>query len=181
MTSERRRAPRPTRRRLFNLGGFFYAPKRMRGSVIVVALAAIVVLASASCDEEYKECYPGDFLGCSCANGAVGYAACSPSGSFTSTACVCDGTTPGIDGGAPDARSDDAEAEPDAATCALDAGPDAGLKKYAESCARNEECESCRCESFAGQNICTTTCTTVDQCPAPADACTNRGVCRPPL
>ena len=150
----------------------------MRAFVLVVVAALLAV--AGGCEEQSKTCYPGDYLGCTCAGGANGYALCSPSGDFASSTCVCNGTTPGIDGGTRDAAADARADAADAGACVPDAGGDAGLKKYFEPCTTSAECETCVCENFGGSLKCTTTCTSVDQCPAPADACTNRGVCRPP-
>jgi len=127
----------------------------MRGAL----LSVVVVLVALACDEEFAPCYPGDFVGCACASGARGYAACT---NETYGACVCDGVTPGLDAGR-DAT----------ATCG-------GTKPLFDDCAANAECASCRCETFGTRGRCTVPCTSVAECPAPADVCTNRGVCRPP-
>jgi hypothetical protein len=62
----------------------------------VVLLIIIATHATLGCDEEYKTCYPGDYLGCTCPNGQPGFAACA---NEAYGQCVCDGTTPGLDAG----------------------------------------------------------------------------------
>lgn len=64
--------------------------------IALAAMALCVLAAAAACDEDFADCYPGDYRGCTCPNGAAGYAACT-SGAYGS--CVCDGQTPGIDAG----------------------------------------------------------------------------------
>jgi hypothetical protein len=142
------------------------------------------VRALGGCDEEYKACYPGDFIACTCVSGALGYARCAPLGDYLTSVCVCDGKTPGVDGGRGDAGGD-GSAEADGSACLADAGiegdAEAGSRRpYFEPCTTNEDCASCLCERFAGSGRCTLPCTTLEQCPAPADACTSRNVCRPP-
>jgi hypothetical protein len=156
----------------------------MRGSRPIVVLVAMLAVAriAAGCEEDFKECYAGDYLGCTCENGRTGYAACSAQSDYASSQCVCDGTTPGVDASRPDTGSDAAldASTGDAASCAGDAG-DAGRKKLFEPCTAADECEGCRCESFGTKGqLCTISCTSGEQCPAPSDMCTNRGVCRPP-
>ncbi|MCW5815152.1 MAG: hypothetical protein KIT84_29265 [Labilithrix sp.] len=129
---------------------------------------AVVVAAAAACDEDYKACYEGDYVACTCGGDTLGYARCNANERFD--ACVCDGTTPGLDAGR--------ESGAVAPACVPDAGV---VRKYFEECTSNEECETCRCESFQGRGLCTTTCTNVTECAPPSDACTNRGVCRPPV
>ncbi len=152
----------------------------MRASVLVVAVAiGITVTTLGGCDEDYEECYPGDYQSCDCAGGAFGYAACSPAGDFRSATCVCDGTTPGVDAG--DGRSPERSANDGGACVADDGGVDGGRRGYAEACSAAGDCASCLCESFAGlPPICSAPCTTVEECPSPSEQCTNRGVCRPP-
>jgi hypothetical protein len=138
---------------------------------------ALVARAVGGCGEDYdRTCYAGDYRGCQCPGGGWGYARCTPLGEFD-TVCACDGTTPGVDAGK-DTGGPPPDAE-GAEVCISDAGADGGVKKYLEVCTTNAECETCLCEVFAGSGRCTKRCTSLDPCPAPADACTNRGVCRP--
>ena len=154
----------------------------MRASVPILLGATLVVArAAAGCDEASPECHAGDYLGCTCADGGAGYAACSSRGNYDTSACVCDGTTPGLDAGTPDgAGSTTGDAMLDGGSCTRDAG-DAALRTLFESCTTAEDCESCTCVSFGSKGaLCTTRCTSPAQCAAPAVTCTNRGVCRPP-
>ncbi|MBX3203429.1 MAG: hypothetical protein KF764_00110 [Labilithrix sp.] len=154
----------------------------MRGSVTLVALALVLLARTvAGCGEDFADCYAGDFVACSCADGGAGYAACSARGDYASSACVCDGT-PGVDAAARGSAVDAAptrDAASDASACAADA--EAGSKKLFEPCTTSDECEDCACEAFGARGqLCTRSCTSLDDCPAPSSACTNRGVCRPP-
>lgn len=140
--------------------------------LLLAALAGSGTFALiASCGEDYKDCYGSDYLGCSCPDGGWGYAKCSPLGDFVTAICVCDGTTPGLDAGPIEAGGTDAAAE---ASCA-----DAGDGGYFAPCATNDDCASCLCEKFGDAGRCTKSCASLADCPAPADACTSRGVCRP--
>ncbi|MCW5834151.1 MAG: hypothetical protein KIS78_17265 [Labilithrix sp.] len=150
----------------------------MRGPVPLVAVAlALAARATAGCGEDFADCYAGDFVACSCADGGAGYAACSARGDYASSACVCDGT-PGIDAAAGEGALD-AGGSHDARACAEDAG-DGGRARLFEPCSTDGDCEGCACASFGDRGqLCTRSCATPDECPA-SSACTNRGVCRPP-
>lgn len=70
--------------------------RRRRAAIASTAVAlATVVLA---CVKDQPNCYVGEYQGCLCADGGFGYAACAASQDGY-VACVCDGTTPGIDSG----------------------------------------------------------------------------------
>ena len=73
----------------------------MRG-LLVLAMTLLVVLASTpgtlACSPSYPPCYRGEYQGCTCASGAHGYQACNVTEDGFQ-GCVCDGTTPGADGG----------------------------------------------------------------------------------
>jgi hypothetical protein len=91
----------------------------MRLAAALLWLSALVVFLA--CGEEQRACYAGDYRSCRCANGAAGYQQCDVAfdGYF---ACVCDGRTPGVDGG-PDAQVEAAVADSgDAGTARLDGG-----------------------------------------------------------
>jgi hypothetical protein len=144
--------------------------------LLVAILAGGVIFGIAvSCGEDFEDCYGSDYLGCACPDGGWGYAKCSPLGDFVTATCVCDGTTPGVDAGEVDAGEPDAAEGTDAGGCTVDAG-DAG---YFGLCASNTDCASCVCASFGDAGRCTRRCISLVDCPAPADACTSRGVCRP--
>jgi hypothetical protein len=135
----------------------------LRGALALVAVASVIV-AVAACGEDFKDCYGEDLVSCTCAGGALGYAKCGPAGDYKSSACVCDGTTPGVDAGA----------------CTRDGGAtDSGaFKKDFESCATANECDGCRCELFQSKQLCTHACLSDADCPL--TGCTPRGVCRNP-
>lgn len=66
--------------------------------VLAVVIPLVVVLAAVvACDEDFKDCYEGDRVACSCGGDTFGYARCNASAKYE--ACVCDGTTPGLDAG----------------------------------------------------------------------------------
>lgn len=141
-----------------------------RAALLVAILAGGVIFGlAASCAESFDDCYGNDYLGCACPDGGWGYAKCSPLGDFVTAICVCDGKTPGLDAGETPAG------EPAEAGGCVDAG-DGG---YFAPCTSGEDCTSCVCEKFADAGRCTKACTSLADCPAPADSCTSRGVCRP--
>lgn len=144
----------------------------MRGP-IVLAMASVVVTALA-CSTSYPPCYRGEYQACLCSsgangpNGARGYQACNTTEDGFA-ACVCDGTTPGTDGGR-DAGD------------AGDAGHAVGT--YLAPCGPDGACAGpdARCFDFPSNGrICTKTCAQPSDCPAPSPGCTpSNGVCRAP-
>lgn len=70
--------------------------------VLAIAIPLLVIAAIAACDEDYKTCYEGDYVACSCGGKTFGYARCNDRATYDS--CVCDGTTPGLDAGNDGAR-----------------------------------------------------------------------------
>lgn len=127
-----------------------------------LASASVAIVAVAlACGEDRPPCYRGDFVGCTCASGARGYQACREAEDGYG-ACVCDGTTPGVDGGGADAAAD------------------SGKRALFEECAESDDCASELCFEYGmGQRRCTKTCSTASECPAPSPGCNNKGVCRP--
>lgn len=147
----------------------------MRGP-LVLAMTAVVVTVLA-CSTSYPPCYRGEYQACLCSAGsneARGYQACNTTEDGFA-ACVCDGTTPGVDGGR---DAGDAGEAGDAA----EAGPAVGT--YLAPCGPNGECAGpdARCFDFPSKGrICTKTCAQASDCPAPSTGCTpNNGVCRAP-
>lgn len=138
---------------------------------IGAVVAVIVVSIAAACGEDRPPCYRGDFIGCTCDGGRHGYQACRDAEDGYA-ACVCDGTTPGLDASIADASQSEAEAS-----------ADAGKLSLFSPCTTNEECDSGLCFEFGmGQRICTKPCTAATaatDCPAPSPGCNNKGVCRP--
>src|SRR6185437_2476396 len=93
---------------------------------------ALLVIAAAG-EEDFKRCYAGDYVSCRCGADSFGYAQCNTVDAFGP--CVCDGTTPGIDAGHPEAGSE--------AGAPVACKPNTGTKQYFDDCAANEECASC--------------------------------------
>lgn len=95
---------------------------------VVLGFVASVIVAIAACGEDFKDCYGDDLVSCLCSDGAFGYAKCGPSGDFKSSACVCDGTTPGVDAGK-DAALEASGGGPCHRDGGLDDAGDAGCRK----------------------------------------------------
>lgn len=144
----------------------------MRG-LLVLAMTSTVVLATAlACSPSHRTCYRGEYQGCACANGAHGYAACNVTeDGFAS--CVCDGTTPGADGGRDAAASDAADASEAGAT-----------GTYLTPCGPGGTCTEpgTTCFPFTSKGqVCTKHCTGPADCPAPSPGCsTMNSVCKAP-
>jgi hypothetical protein len=127
---------------------------------------AIAVLTVAACGEEQPACFVGEYRSCACATGAAGYQRCVSSDGYG--ACVCDGTTPGVD----------ASALPEAS---VDAGSDAGLLPFLSACQTNEQCASGLCFPFNAKGPrCSKACKVNEDCEAPSTGCNNQGVCKAP-
>lgn len=130
---------------------------------------ALLTGVCGACFETEPACYAGDHRACACAvpAGARGYQACLEGGGGYAP-CVCDGTTPGVDGSAPDAADDGA--------------PDATAKKeLLAACEKNEDCASGLCFAFnAKGQRCSKACTSASDCPAPSPGCNNLGICKAP-
>lgn len=131
-----------------------------------------VTLAIVACAEDRPACYEGEYIGCTCepntSGFTVGYALCRPELGGYGT-CICDGKTPGFDAGPKtiDAAADTLEA--------------AGGKALFSACAKADECASSNCFTFGdGRMLCTKSCATPNDCPAPSPGCNGQGVCRPP-
>jgi hypothetical protein len=133
------------------------------------AMMIVLTIVAACGGVDRPPCYRGDFIGCTCASGAHGYAACSATEDGYGV-CVCDGTTPGVDGGTRDAT-------------AFDVTTDSGKLGLFASCTDATQCESGVCFSYGdGQSLCTKNCTATtatSDCPAPATGCNGKGVCKP--
>lgn len=65
---------------------------------VVAGVGLLLALLASACHESYPACYVGDYQLCTCGAAAVGYQACLADESGFG-ACVCDGQTPGFDGG----------------------------------------------------------------------------------
>ncbi len=131
-------------------------------------LVLVPLVLPAACREERAACYEGDFAACSCAEGKPGYRSCLAAEERFGP-CVCDGTTPGIDGSFEDAVGSDVEA-----------GSRAKLP-FMSQCTTNEECETGNCHLFLQSgSFCTKSCQDVTDCPPPSSGCNNRGICKAP-
>jgi hypothetical protein len=147
----------------------------MRGPIVhalTLAAAGVVVVA---CTMSYPPCYRGEYRGCTCATASgpvAGYQACTVT-EDTFEACVCDGTTPGLDGGRDASASDAAEA----GDAAGEGAP------YLAPCP-NGLCSGADliCFTFGNKGkVCTKRCAGPTDCPPPSLGCSPMmGVCRPP-
>jgi len=143
-------------------------------ALVALAFVGGVVVSVAACGDDPPVCYAGDFRACTCLDATNGYQACRPAEN-TYTPCRCDGTTPGVDPGPPEAGLD--EDGGDGGDGAIDAAP----RKYMEPCKISQECDTGLCSSFGERGrVCTRLCSGPSDCPPPADTCTNTGFCRPP-
>jgi hypothetical protein len=143
--------------------------------VSLAALAAAVASCCLACTEDRPACYVGEYVACSCVNGALGYAGCDPQIAGYGP-CVCDGSTPGLD--ASTGVTVDASTNGDAS--ASDAS-DAGRRPLFEACAANGDCESGVCFAYGdGRSLCTKACSSPADCAAPSQGCNGLGVCRFP-
>jgi hypothetical protein len=124
----------------------------------------VLVLAEACRASE--PCHADDYLGCTCADGSLGYAACVD-GAFGS--CAYCGATPGLD----------ATFVPDGEGGATGEGG-AQLALYAP-CSGNAECASGLCYAYTAKGShCTHPCTSDADCSPPSPQCTPKGVCKLP-
>lgn len=136
----------------------------------VVLAALAIVLGWSGCRAEARPlCWAGDHQACACAGGAAGYQACLEAEERFG-ACVCDGTTPGLDGSFEAA--------------APEAGPPGVPGKAAlfASCGRPDDCASGVCRDYPakGGSLCTRGCTGDADCAAPSPGCNMQGFCKAP-
>ena len=143
----------------------------------LATIAALALGALLACASDRPTCYAGDAVGCTCAGNLHGYQVCNAGGDGYG-ACVCDGTTPGLDASAPPS------------TPAVDAAPEASVvdggtkTEFLAPCATGEECASGLCQLFPSKgsfcsNRCTAQTASVD-CPPPSPGCNAQGVCKAP-
>jgi len=141
----------------------------MRGLLVLACSLLVVLACTLACSASHPPCYRGEYQGCSCSSGAHGYQVCNVTEDGFQ-GCVCDGTTPGADGGRDAASVDASEASAGGA--------------FLEPCGPNGACSVAGnvCFSFPSKGqICTKKCTTAADCPAPSPGCTpSNGVCRAP-
>jgi hypothetical protein len=79
----------------------------MRKRAAFVLSAVLLVVAVTACRDDAPTCYAGEYAACNCAGGARGYQICLASEDGYA-ACVCDGTTPGLDAGVAETSAVDA-------------------------------------------------------------------------
>lgn len=150
----------------------------MRGRIVLAIPAALTALlvTAVACTTSYPVCYRGEYVGCLCANGASGYQTCNVTEDGFQ-ACVCDGTTPGLDGGR-DASGEAGEAGDAAGEAAAAAGA------YMMPCGANGACAEANAVCFEFGNkgkVCTKACTQSSECPPPSPGCSaNQQICRAP-
>ena len=133
--------------------------RRLLSTALASAVTAALFFGCGGGDEA---CYPTDWEGCSCADGAPGYHQCGALGDAYG-ACDCSGTTPG------------------AAAPITDAGPDGAsvLAPFLAICKGSAECESGICYNFNAKGPhCTIACNADADCPAPSPGCSHMGVCK---
>ena len=152
----------------------FYAPISMLKAVVAITLGGagcLLLVATTACTTERPACYAGDFIACTCSNGARGYAACQP-GEGLFVPCICNGMTPGAKSPADAGASDGS-------------GGTSSKKGFLEACSTDEECTSGLCQEFPGKGaqLCSSPCkqeTAATDCPPPSGGCNNQGVCKAP-
>lgn len=148
----------------------------MRSRSLAHRLVTVVALVAFACTQDDEPaCYPGDQLACDCpgeTGKASGFRACDAARRIFG-ACLCDGTTPGVDAGG--------ATVPDGG---VDAGPAATKRGFLEACTTDTDCESKLCFTFAAKGArCTRACkpeTAATDCPPPSTGCNNQGVCKAP-
>ena len=122
---------------------------------------ALVLLLTASCDEEARECLPGDFAPCSCDTGDEGFAECNEEGDAYGE-CVCEGDPAG---GAGEGGS----------------GGSAALLPFMSECEEDAECETGVCHPFNAKGPhCSHACEMDTDCEPPSPGCNMMGVCKAP-
>ena len=134
-----------------------------------IAFSALASLGAA-CLEGERECYPTDWRGCTCGDGAPGYQQCDAAGDAYG-ACDCSGTIPALTTGA---------------SASSGAGGSAGSgggpsKGFLEECTTDEECVTGLCYPFMAKGPhCSQPCGGDGDCPPPSPGCNLMGTCKVP-
>lgn len=140
---------------------------------IRIALVAFASLGGACLDGE-RECYPTDWRGCTCADGAPGYQQCDAAGDAYG-ACDCSGTIPALSSGATTGSGAGASGGSDGGSGG------APSKAYLEECTTNEECVTELCYPFMAKGPhCSQPCGGDGDCPPPSPGCNMMGICKVP-
>lgn len=141
---------------------FFRMGRRLAAGGVALAL-----MAGAACRlDDGKPCYPGDYIACSCSEGARGYAQCSQSGEGYQ-ACDCSGVTPGLVV---------VSAPADASTREASAS---SLLGFLEPCEDDQQCSTGLCFPFNAYGPhCSMPCEVDSDCPVPSPGCSNKKTCK---
>lgn len=129
------------------------------------ALLAAAAIGAAACEvDSGRECYPGDWLACTC-GADRGYQQCDPEGAGYG-ACDCSGAIPGL-----------------AASAGAGSGGSGGaaLLPFMSACDADAECQTGLCYTFAAKgDFCSQPCVDSAECPPPSTGCNMMGVCKAP-
>lgn len=130
---------------------------------ILFASASAVFLGGA-CDDLERECYPGDFIACTCDDGKDGYAQCDAAGTAYGECGYC-GSTPGMTGN----ESGGGE------------GGGGDLLPFMSPCENDQECDTGECFTFPAKGPhCSHPCESAEDCEPPSTGCNQMGVCKAP-
>ena len=161
---------------------------KYRNSTILALMLALGLGCSSSGGDKLT-CAAGERLACSCTAGGSGFRICDLSGAYGS--CDCQATLP--DAGTPDAPASpdvptDVEFQGDANSAGSPDGSAAGdgdtatLLPLYSPCLGDPECGSGFCFLYNdGKRLCTKTCASSAECPAPSTGCNAKGVCKNPM
>lgn len=147
----------------------------------LVVLVAALTAPMGACEPEGRPCYPGDYVACTCGDGAEGYARCSDDGEAYG-ACDCTSGVPSgsTTGGAGKAGGGGAGGG-DAASGASGGADGGGSLPFMSPCDANEECETGLCHVYnAKGTFCSKPCESASDCPPPSPGCNMMGVCKAP-
>ena len=122
---------------------------------------ALSILLCASCDEEARECLPGDYQPCSCDGGEEGFAECDDEGSAYGE-CVCEDGAGGGGGAGGE-------------------GGSTALLPFMAECEEDPQCETGVCHPFNAKGPhCSHACEMDADCEQPSPGCNMMGICKAP-
>ncbi len=146
--------------------------KRSLSSIAVFSLGAWAGSLVLSCGSNERQCFPGDYAPCDCADGRPGYSQCAADGAGYGDCAYC-GTVPG----AHDAGGNGAGGEGGSGG----AGGAIPLLPFMSECEEDAQCESGLCYQFNAKGPhCTVPCDSSKDCPLPSPGCNGMGVCKAP-